>query len=306
MKNLLLILFFTFSVSVFANPKNDQIQNLVNQYIEKYSNHDVTKKGEGTSGIQLTILQNGKMKTYTAGTIGHNINTPVSSNNLFAWGSITKEFTTAIILKLQQQRKLNLNQTLQHWFPKKFISTKNKKSEWPKMWRTVKIFQLLNMTSGIPNAVNNSTLNIFWDKKRLFETNWKLDQFINVAASYARSKNCKHQCFMPGTNYSYSNTNYVIAGIIAEKAAKIPFSAQMHDLLKNAGITAYYIPHKRPEAYLKNMMHGYYYDALYGYPAIKDVPLGFDASDTLGWSWISSAGALIGNTQNMVKFFQKI
>src|SRR3989338_7593075 len=305
-KKLFFVMIFFISFNTFASPTNDQLQTLVNQYVEKYSNIDTKKQGEGISGMQLTILQNGKMQTYTAGTIGHNSKTPVSADNLFAWGSITKEFTTAIILKLQKQGKLNLNQTLQHWFPENFISTKDKKTPWPKEWADVKIFQLLNMTSGIPNAVNNSTLNTFWDKKRLFETNWQPTQLVNVAANYERSGNCKGQCFKPGTHYSYSNTNYLIAGMIAEKAVKVPFSDQMHDLLKNADITAYYMPNKKPAHYLKNMMHGYYYDSQYGYPKIKNFPLGFDSSDTLGWSWYSSAGALIGNTQNMAKAVFKL
>lgn len=297
----LFILLLIFSIPIFANTKNDQLQNLVNQYVEKYSTTDASKQGEGISGIQLTILQNGKMVTFVAGTIGHDTKSLVTPENLFSWGSITKEFTTAIILQLQEQRKLNLNDTLQHWFPEKFISLKNKKSTWPKLWKKVRIFQLLNMTSGIPNAVNNSTLNSFWNKKRLFEKNWQPDQLIDVSANYERTQNCKHQCFKPGTHYSYSNTNYVIAGMIAEKAAKIPFSKQMHDFLKIEGVTAHYIPNKKPATELKNMMHGYYYDSQYGYPAIKGVSLGFDTSDTYAWSWTPASGALIGNTENMAK-----
>ncbi len=305
-KKLSIVILILISVQVFSLEQNNTIQNLVNQYVKKYSSTDVHKKGEGISGIQLTVLQNGNMQTYTAGTVGRDIKIPVTAKNLFSWGSITKEFTTAIILNLQEQKKLNLNQTLQYWFPENFASTKNKKSIWPKEWSKVKIFQLLNMTSGIPNAMNGATLNTFWNKKRIFETNWQPNQIITIAAKYARTKQCKRQCFAPGTHWSYSNTNYIIAELIVEKAAKMPFSSQMRELLSHAGVTAYYIPNKRPAENLKDMMHGYLYDPLYGFPPIKNVPLGFDTSNTLTWSTGPASGALIGSTENMSKAVFKL
>ncbi|MCX7125918.1 MAG: serine hydrolase [Gammaproteobacteria bacterium] len=295
MKKLIFMLCFI-SFGAFADTK---IQTLVNQYAEKYSNADTKKQGEGISGIQLTVLQNGRMQTYVAGTVGHNIKTPVSPENLFAWGSITKEFTTAIILKLQEQGKLNLNQTLKYWFPENFISTKNEKSPWPKEWANVKIFQLLDMTSGIPNAktVNEK----FWNMKTLFETNWQPNQIVEIAAEYARSEHCKRQCFIAGTHWSYSNTNYIIASLIAEKAKHEAFENQMRDLLKNADITAYYMPDKRPGKYLTQMVHGYDYDS-----SASGIPNGFDTSNTLQWSTSPAAGTLIGDTQNMAQAVSKL
>lgn len=283
--------------------QNFKIQQLANQYVSRYSNTDVHEKGEGISGLQLTVLQNDKIQTFVSGYTGHDSKKPVTPKNLFAWASITKEFTTAILLKLQEKGKLNLNQPLQYWFPEKFRSVHNKKTEWPKKWENVKIYQLLNMTSGIPNAINSKTLKTYWNKKRLFETKWNPGQLVDIAAQYERSKQCKKSCFVPGSNWSYSNTNYIIAELIAEKAAQKPFSVQMNDLLKNAGVTAYYIPNEKPASTLKNMMHGYFYDRLYPVAGfdVKEIPIGFDTSNTLAWSNSPASGALIGNTENLAK-----
>ncbi|OGT38664.1 MAG: hypothetical protein A3F11_00485 [Gammaproteobacteria bacterium RIFCSPHIGHO2_12_FULL_37_14] len=306
LKNLLFVFSITVSCSVFSSTQNDQIQDLVNQYVEKYSTTDASEQGEGISGIQLSILQNSKMKTYVAGTIGHYIKTPATSENLFAWGSITKEFTTAIILQLQEQGKLNLNQTLQHWFPEKFISDKNKKSIWPMKWASIKIFQLLNMTSGIPSTPSGKVFNT---KNGMFEKNWKANEIVFVAAEHARSGHCgARECFSPGSHWSYSNTNYIIAGMIAEKAKHESLENQMHELFKNSGITAYYIPHERPGKYLNKMMHGYFY-----YPETmslkmkqKGIQNGFDTLNTLQWSGALGAGGLIGNTENMTNAVFKL
>ena len=276
-KKVLPVILITFSLHAFASAQNNEtekntiIQKMVNQYVEKYSNTDVKNKGEGISGIQLTVLQDGKIQTFVAGTIGHNITTPVTLENIFAWGSITDE-----------------------------------KSIRPRKWQDVKIVQLLHMTSGIPNAINAKTIDTFWNKKTLFETNWQPNQIVEIAAKYTRSGYCKHQCFTPGTSYSYSNVNYIIADMIAEKAKKSAFDSQMQTLLKNAGVTAYYAPLKRPGTFLNGMVHGYYYDAEYSLPPVKDVPLGFDSSNTLQWSGYTSAGALIGNTQNMAQAVYKL
>lgn len=306
----LFILLLIFNPHIFANTEINQLQNLANEYVEKYSTTDASKQGEGISGIQLTVLQNGKMKTFVAGTIGHDTKSPVTPENLFSWGSITKEFTTAIILQLQEQGKLNLNQTLQYWFPENFFTEKGKQSIWPMQWSKIKVFELLNMTSGIPNAINNSTSGTgkLWNKKTLFETNWQPNRLVEIAAEYTRSGNCKKQCFAAGTHWSYSNTNYVIASMIAEKAKKEAFGKQMQDLLKNADITAYYVPNERPGKYLDKMMHGYFYYPV-GIPAaakIKGVSDGFDTSNTLQWSTSPASGALIGSTQNITKSVFKL
>jgi len=61
-------------------------------------------------------------------------------------GSITKTFVNTVVLKLEAQGKLKLNDTLGMFLP-----------QYPK-WQDVTLKQLLNMTSGIPNATENPTV----------------------------------------------------------------------------------------------------------------------------------------------------
>lgn len=310
-KKILLIILISLNCNAFSAEKNSvatqnsAIQNFVNRFVAKYSDAGIEKKGEGFSGVQVAVLQDGQLQIFSAGTVGRHINSPVTAENLFAWGSITKAFTAAIILKLQEEKKLNLQQTLQEWFPENFITSKNKPSLWPTEWAHIKIFQLLNMTSGIPNVMNNATFgeNKLWNKKTIFETNWQPNQLMQVAAEYARSGHCFKKCFAAGTRWAYSNTNYILASLIAEKADNKAFSVQLQTLLNKAHITAYYIPHERPQRSLHHMMHGYFYypDAIPETSKIKGVPNGFDTSNTLVWSINPASGALIGNIQNIAQ-----
>lgn len=98
------------STQLAAKPSS--IQAIVNQYLAKYKSNDTQNKGEYISAIQVSVYNNGIVKTYVAGNTKHQSGVPITEKNLFAWGSITKEFTAAVILQLQDRGKLDLNQTL--------------------------------------------------------------------------------------------------------------------------------------------------------------------------------------------------
>ena len=282
-----------------SSDRSQSIQSLIDQYHDSYQSSDTKKKGEYISAIQLSTYHNGVKQTYVSGSIGHASSQAVTNDSLFAWGSITKEFTAAIILQLQERDSLNLNQTLSDWFPDKFIDIGNKQSPWPKAWAKVSIAELLNMTSGIPNFYTKDFLN----KRNLFLTNWKPEDLVQRSVNYYRSGKCTkgNGCFSPGTNYSYSNTNYIIASIIATKAAGIPFDVQMRDLFNRSKIRAYYYPHIAPSQYLSGrIVHGYFFDTTaYGNLPVKNVSLGFDTINSVQLS-TGADGALIGNTDSMI------
>lgn len=81
-----------------------------------------------------------EVQTVVHGTMGYPpLSQPVTPNNLFDIGSITKSFTSLLLLQLQTENKLTLDDRLGKWLP-----------QYPN-WKEVTLRQLLNMTSGIPN-----------------------------------------------------------------------------------------------------------------------------------------------------------
>ena len=116
----------------------------------------------------------------------------------FSIGSISKQFAAAAILLLQQEGKLSLDDRVA-----RFIPDVTRASE-------VTIRQLLSHTSGYQD---------YWPQD--YVPLFMLDSIsaAGILDRWAR----KPLDFDPGTRWQYSNTNYVIAGLIVEKVTGIPF-----------------------------------------------------------------------------------
>ena len=117
-------------------------------------------------------------------------NTPATK---FRLGSITKQFTAASILLLEERGKLKLEDPIKKYLP-----------EAPAAWDSITIFNLLTHTSGIPNFTSLP------DYKSL-----KL-QDTPVAKTVATVRD-KPLDFVPGEKMSYSNSGYLVLGDVIER-----------------------------------------------------------------------------------------
>lgn len=119
--------------------------------------------------------------------------------SIFQLGSITKQLTTTVILKLQSEKKLNVNDKLSKYFPK-----------YPK-GDSVTIEQLMLHTSGIYSYTNDP---VFMEKEVSKPAN--RDKMIALFKD-------KPYDFSPGKGWNYSNSGYSLLGYIIEKVAKMPY-----------------------------------------------------------------------------------
>lgn len=120
-------------------------------------------------------------------------------NSIFQIGSITKQFTATVILKLQEENKLNVKDKLSKYFP-----------DYPK-GDSITIEQLLTHTSGIYSYTSDGA----------FMAN-------EVSKPSDRKKMMtlfkdKPLQFSPGTQWEYSNSAYLLLGYIIEDVAKMPY-----------------------------------------------------------------------------------
>jgi CubicO group peptidase (beta-lactamase class C family) len=115
------------------------------------------------------------------------------SKGIFQLGSITKQFTSTVILKLQEQGKLSVEDKLSKYIP-----------DFPEGNR-ITIDQMLSHTSGIYNYTDD---NRFLNNESLQHVEWS--RLISLIES-------KPLEFAPGSKFSYSNSNYVILGHIIEQ-----------------------------------------------------------------------------------------
>ncbi len=131
----------------------------------------------------------------------------VRPDQRFRVGSLTKQFTAALILKLAEEGKLTMDDTVRYWLPGLQLPYDDQ----------ITIRRLLNHTSG----VSDFTTPTFWNDLAFPHPYraWQPAELIELAKAGRPTQ--------PGTVYSYCNTNYILAGMIAEAAAHESVSAAM-------------------------------------------------------------------------------
>src|SRR5580698_113597 len=170
-------------IKVHAQTPSQEINELLKQYTKQNS----------FNGVAL-VAQKGKILLEQG--YGYKNATTKSlndSNTVFQIGSITKQFTSAIILQLQEQHKLSVQDKLSKYIP-----------DYPNS-DSITIENLLTHTSGIYNYTNDDAY-----MQNTSATPIKLETLISLFKN-------KPLDFSPGTKYSYSNSGYVLLGYIIER-----------------------------------------------------------------------------------------
>lgn len=138
--------------------------------------------------------------------------TPTEADDLFNIASISKSFTSAVILKLQEKGELSLDDTLGQWLPA--ISAQIPGSE------HLTLREILNGTSGIPEYSANEEFLASLAKDYFSGSNreWQPEEIIAFIAGEPLFSG-----EFSTDIWAYPNTGYIIAGLIAEEATGLPF-----------------------------------------------------------------------------------
>ncbi|MGO8997609.1 MAG: serine hydrolase domain-containing protein [Polyangiaceae bacterium] len=175
----------------------------------------VTRKVHDQSlvGLSLAIMRDGKIvlaKGY--GQASREKSTPVEPSTAFGVGSITKQFTCASALLLQEAGKLSLQDKLSKYYP-----------ELPRA-KQITLADLGAHVSGYPDFYPLD----FFDSR--MEHGIAADDLIHKYAAEPLD-------FAPGTRWSYSNTGFIILGRVVEKVSGEPFAKFLGErILKPVGM----------------------------------------------------------------------
>jgi CubicO group peptidase (beta-lactamase class C family) len=153
-------------------------------------------------------------------------------------GSMTKQFTAALVMQLVEQGRLSLDDSILKYYP-----------DAKEIWQPVTIHHLLNHTSGIPDPSDTPG---FMSK---FATgNHSPAEIMRLTAD-------KPLEFTPGTQFKYDNGGYVLLGWLIERLVNQRYDAQLHQALldpigmKDSGYDHY-------DSILPNRAEGYNYKGL--------------------------------------------
>ncbi len=274
----------TVSAETPSTQLDTELQNSIQQYLAQYH------QSAHISAVQLSILipndpAGNPERNYVTGTQYYTLSNPATTGMMYQYGSITKEYTDVLIFQLVNQGKINTNDTLMQLLPEEF--TQDNSNAWPSSWENVTINELMNMTSGIPDYVVQ------------YPTQLSFTDLINSAVTVQKQNGCTFAigCFPAGSNWYYSNTNYILLGLIVERLTGMDFATVFNQniLSQFSDQNVYYDQNYYPANILPNMVRGYFaYPTLNGYSQ-----LWLDWTDA-NLSWTASAGALTGNMQTLV------
>lgn len=138
--------------------------------------------------------------------------TRISQDTVFDIASCSKTFTAVCILQLAEKGKLDINDTLDKYFPE-YEAGKN-----------ITISNLLHMSSGIPDYINNP--DPFWNISGEDAANQKISDILQDRITDEEFLNAMYQAplaFDPGTQYEYSNTNYRLLAFIIENVSGMKY-----------------------------------------------------------------------------------
>ncbi|WP_305786280.1 serine hydrolase domain-containing protein [Symbioplanes lichenis] len=170
--------------------------------------------GRGVTGVQGLARTGGTVVTARAGVRDLRTGQPVPVDGYFRMGSNTKTFVAVVALQLVGEGKLSLDDTVERWLPGVVTGNGND-------GRTITVRNLLQHTSGIADYTGDLVGLSSYE-------NYLAHRLDHHDAADLVALAMRHEPgFAAGTHWSYSNTNYILAGMIIEKVTGRPWATEV-------------------------------------------------------------------------------
>jgi D-alanyl-D-alanine carboxypeptidase len=226
----------------------------------------------GVPGAVLLVREGRRMIRLTSGQSRLKPKTRMRARDRFRVGSITKPFVATVVLQLVAEQKLTLEDTVERWLPGLVPHGER-----------ITVRQLLNHTSGLFafGGDRDFVTQAFQDPLRV----WTPREIVAIATAHPPT-------FPPGADWSYSDTNYFVLGLIVEAATGRPLAGELRRrIFAPLHLRATSLPTEPGIA--GHHAHGYFLRPL------EDVTVG---SPSVQWA----AGALVSNADDLARFFRAL
>lgn len=256
----IIIIILSVSSKLQNDPLNQKIKQILNSARQK----------DDIPGLALSYSKGNQTHIYSfySGYSSLENKTKINQDTLYQTGSISKSFLAGLILKLDADGKLNINNTVGS-----YITNRTK-------WNNITIHQLLNHTSGIQRyAATDAFL------KKLRESETEPSFSSNELLNYVYNEK---PYFKPGEGWHYTNTEYVLLGMIAEKVTNKTIEQNLHQQIFKP----------------LNLSQTTYVDKQIPIDTEQRLALGYnkkniDVTDN-NLSWAKGAGAIISTPHDLV------
>ncbi len=185
--------------------------------------HDATRRAlkaavaDGVPGVTATARDGHRTWSRTEGVGDLRTGEPRSERDRYRVGSITKTFVATVVLQLEAEGRLSLDDTVDEWLPGVVEGNGNHGDR-------ITLRQLLNHTSGLYNyTADEEFARTYFARDGFLEHRYDTvtpRQLVAIATAHEPD-------FAPGTDWRYSNTNYILAGMVIEEATGRPYAEEV-------------------------------------------------------------------------------
>jgi D-alanyl-D-alanine carboxypeptidase len=184
---------------------------------------DELTSGGGALGLQVRVTDGRQQFAARSGVTELNITTPVPHNGSFRIGSATKPFIATVVLQLAGEGVVELDAPVARHLPDLLPQ------------KDITVRQILQHTSGLFSYTRALPLSPEGFEP-IRDKHWDATELVAIATS-------RPLVFPPGTKWEYSNTNYVVAGLLIEKLTGKPYAdAVKQRILKPLKLTGTHLP----------------------------------------------------------------
>jgi len=167
-------------------PQGQVVSTEVDQYVAQQM------RQQRIPGLALAVALDGRVvKAKGYGYANLEFRAPVTPETLFESGSIGKQFTASAVMMLHEEGKIGLDDKISKYFPHA-----------PASWDDITVRELLSHESGIKNYTDGKEVN--------FRKDYTEDELLHIIEAQPLN-------FPPGSDWRYSNSGYVILGILIHR-----------------------------------------------------------------------------------------
>lgn len=253
------------NVAPAATPKRANLSTIARELVKS-----------GAPGAIVYVRTPTGARAGVAGYADRSAHVSMRAADRYRIASVTKAFVSVVALQLEAEGKLDIDDPVAKYLPGVVPNGS-----------AISLRELMNHTSGLFNYTDDAAFEN--DPITNLSRTWTPQELLALA--FAHPPN-----FAPGTNWSYSNTNYIVLGLVVEAVTGKPLGQVLAErIFTPLGLTSTSFP----------LTIALAADFVHGYIKVPGTPL-FDISAGLNPTWGWAAGAIVSNARDVTAFYRAL